>query len=171
MDSTKRDLALLLQQDSRFCFSGIFCGLQQTGISLGGRIQPWSSPAHTVQQPEIFQFWAQYYHKNCAKPEQLKTQKASLVSSPAIANLCYKLINTALVECYISQYLPQSCLRAATKSYSSYLAGKWSDFQTTRHTCELNSFFWWIFNGVYFGFYCLELRYFFARFVLKCKYM
>lgn len=57
-------------------------------------------PAHTIQPPEIFHFWAQHSHKSfylkLCQTRAAKTQKASLVLSPAIANLCHKLINTAL---------------------------------------------------------------------------
>lgn len=91
MDSTKRHLALFLQQGSRFCFSGIFCELQQTGISPGGRIQSWSSPVHPIQVINIPVLSSTpsrtLFLPNSAKPEHSKASESKSGIFSATATL------------------------------------------------------------------------------------
>lgn len=100
MDNKKRDLALLLQPGADFTFLAFSVDYSTQELAQEAELSPslhqhtqYNSQKYSSLSPTLSQ---KIFVSNCVKPEQLETQKASLVLSPAIANLCHKLINTAL---------------------------------------------------------------------------
>lgn len=98
MDSTKRDLALFLQPD--FIFLAFSVDYSRQELAQEAEFSPtlhqhtqYNNQNYSNSEPNTV---TKVFDLKLCQTIAAKTQKASLVLSPAIANLCHKLINTAL---------------------------------------------------------------------------